>query len=148
MRLDRSGRAVEILLAEDNPGDARLTREALKHSRIPTNLTVAKDGEEALDILVRQRKEQKTPRPDLMLLDLNMPRLNGFEVLRQIRSNPDLETLPVVVLTSSDAERDVIKSYRLRANCYISKPGDLREFSAVINQIEEFWVCVAHVPSE
>lgn len=139
-------RAIEVLLAEDNPGDVRLTREALKGSRIAAHLNVVADGEEAMAFLRRQGKYAGAARPRLVLLDLNMPKKDGREVLEEMRKDPDLDCIPVVVLTSSEAEEDVVGSYKLHANCYVAKPTDVEPFTAVVKAIEGFWLRVAELP--
>ena len=127
-----TGRPIEILLVEDNPGDVRLTIEGLKESKVRNNLHVARDGVEAMVFLRREGAQGGAVRPDLILLDLNLPRMDGREVLLEIKSDPKLKTIPVVVLTTSNAEQDVLRSYELQANCYITKPVDLDQFIAVI----------------
>jgi two-component system, chemotaxis family, response regulator Rcp1 len=141
-----NGRPVEILLIEDNPGDVRLTREALKDAKVVNNLSVVGDGEAALEFLHRRGKHAGAPRPDLILLDLNLPRKDGREVLEEIKVDPELKVIPVVVLTTSKAEEDVIRSYRLHANCYIAKPVDFNRFMEVIRQLENFWLEVVRLP--
>jgi len=140
------GRIVEILLVEDNPGDVLLTREALRDGKIHTHLSVATDGEEALARLHGQGPYAGAVRPDLILLDLNLPRLSGREVLASIKADEQLRRIPVVVLTSSEAEQDILASYDLNANCYISKPVDLDQFIRVIQSIEDFWLTVVKLP--
>jgi chemotaxis family two-component system response regulator Rcp1 len=140
------GRPIEILLVEDNPGDARLAIEAFKDARTSNNLSVVGNGEVALEFLHRQPPHQNAPRPDLILLDLNLPRKSGRELLHDIKSDPDLHRIPVVVLTTSRAEEDVAKAYDLNANCYITKPVDLDEFLDVVQAIENFWLTVARLP--
>ena len=142
-----AGRPVEILLVEDNPGDVRLTREALKEGKIRNHLHVAADGVEALSFLRQEGPNEGAPRPDIILLDLNLPRKNGREVLEEIKEDPDLRQIPVVVLTTSEAEQDVMKAYTLHANCYISKPVDLDQFIRVIRSIEDFWLTVVKLPN-
>lgn len=137
---------IDILLAEDNPGDVRLTQEAFKEGRLQNNLYVVKDGMEALAFLRKEGQYQTVPTPDLMLLDLNMPRMDGREVLREVKSNPRLKHIPIIILTSSDAEADVLKSYELYANCYITKPVDLDKFLQVVRKIEDFWLSIVHLP--
>ncbi len=137
---------IEILLVEDNPGDVRLTREALKEGKVRNNMYVATDGEEALAFLRRQGRHAEVPRPDLIFLDLNLPKKSGREVLAEIKEDPDLKRIPVVVLTVSKAEQDVLKSYSLHANCYITKPVDLDQFIDVIKSIENFWLTVVMLP--
>jgi CheY-like chemotaxis protein len=140
------GRTIEILLVEDNPGDVLLTREALRDGKIHTHLSVAADGEEALARLRCQGAYADAVRPDLILLDLNLPRLSGREVLAVIKADEQLRRIPVVVLTSSEAEQDILASYDLNANCYISKPVDLEQFIRVIKSIEDFWLTVVKLP--
>jgi CheY-like chemotaxis protein len=135
-----SGVPIEILLVEDNPGDVRLTKEALKDAKVRNNLHVAMDGVEALAMLRRQGKYATVPRPDLILLDLNLPKKNGREVLEEIKREDGLRHIPVVILTTSQAERDVAESYRLHANAYVTKPVDLEQFLKVVGSIEEFWL--------
>ena len=131
---------IEILLIEDNPGDARLTREALRDARVRNNLHVALDGVEALAFLRRQGKYAAVPSPDLILLDLNLPKKDGREVLDEIKRDDHFRHIPVVILTTSQAERDIIESYRLRANAYVTKPVDLEQFLQVVQSIEHFWL--------
>jgi chemotaxis family two-component system response regulator Rcp1 len=140
------GRAIEILLVEDNPGDVRLTREGLNEGKVRNNLHVATDGVEALKFLRREAGYADAVRPDLILLDLNLPRKDGREVLSEIKADPDLKTIPVVVLTTSRAEQDVLHSYELQANCYITKPVDLEQFIMVVKSIEDFWLTVVTLP--
>lgn len=142
------GRPVEILLVEDNPGDVRLTRESLKDGKIHTRLNVVSDGEEALAFLYRRGPYATAPRPDLILLDLNLPRRSGREVLAEIKVDENLRRIPVVVLTSSEAEQDILASYDLNANCYITKPVDLEQFIRVVRSIEDFWLTVVKLPRE
>jgi len=137
---------VEILLVEDNPADVRLTREALNSDRLWNNLSVAKDGVEAMAYLRRQGRFAAAPRPDLILLDLNLPKKDGREVLAEIKADPNLMRIPVVVLTTSDAEEDILKTYGLHANCYITKPVDLRQFMKVLKSIEDFWLAIVKLP--
>ena len=140
------GRPIEILLVEDNPGDVRLTMEGLREGKVRNNLHVARDGVEALAFLRREAGFANAIRPDLILLDLNLPRKDGREVLSEIKSDPELKTIPVVVLTTSRAEQDVLHSYQLQANCYITKPVDLEQFIKVVNSIEEFWLTIVTLP--
>jgi chemotaxis family two-component system response regulator Rcp1 len=142
------GRPVEILLVEDNPGDVRLTREALKDAKVLNNLSVVGDGEAALDFLHRRGKYAAAPRPDLILLDLNLPRKDGREVLEEIKKDDSLMVIPVVVLTTSKAEEDVVRSYKLHANCYIPKPVDFNRFMEVVRQLENFWLAVVRLPQD
>ena len=143
---ERAARPVEILLVEDNPGDVRLTQEALKEGKVYNNLHWAKDGVEALDFLKRQGKHAKAPRPDIILLDLNLPKKDGREVLAVIKRDFELKQIPVVVLTTSEAEEDVLKSYELHANCYVTKPVDLEKFIHVVQSIDRFWLTVVTLP--
>ena len=140
-------RPIEILLVEDEPGDVRLTVEALRSARVHNRIHTVEDGVEALDFLHRRPPYADAPRPDLILLDLNLPRKDGREVLAEIKADPALRTIPVVVLTTSRARDDVLRSYDLHANCFISKPMDFNEFSAVVKSIEDFWLTVARLPS-
>jgi len=137
---------VEILLVEDNPGDVRLTMEAFKEGKIYHNLRVAGDGEEALAQLRREGAHAEHPLPDLILLDLNLPKKNGSEVLHAIKRDEALKRIPVVILTTSAAEQDVVKAYDLHANCYITKPVDLDQFITIIKSIESFWLTVVKLP--
>jgi two-component system, chemotaxis family, response regulator Rcp1 len=138
---------INILLVEDNPGDVRLTVEALKEGRVRNQLSVVSDGVEALAFLRNQGQYSDAPRPDLMLLDLNLPKKDGREVLAEIKADPALRRIPVVVLTTSEAEADVLKSYALHANCYITKPVDLEQFINVIGTIEDFWLTIVKLPA-
>jgi CheY-like chemotaxis protein len=140
------GRPVEILLVEDNTGDVRLTREALKEGKVRNNLSVAGNGEEALDFLRREGQFTNAPRPDMILLDLNLPRKDGREVLAEIKDDPNLKRIPVVILTTSQAEQDILKTYNLHANCYITKPVDLESFFEVVKTIEDFWLTIVKLP--
>jgi CheY-like chemotaxis protein len=137
---------IEILLVEDSPGDVRLTIEALKEAKIRNTLHVARDGVEALDFLNRRGAFPDAPRPDLILLDLNLPRKDGREVLAEIKDHDSLKRIPVVVLTTSRAEEDVLKAYDLHANCYITKPVDFRQFMEIVKSIEGFWLTVVKLP--
>jgi two-component system, chemotaxis family, response regulator Rcp1 len=139
---------VEILLVEDNPGDVRLTREALRDARILNHISVAEDGVAALAFLRRALagRDAAAPQPDLILLDLNLPRKSGLQVLAEIKGDPDLRRIPVAVLTSSRAERDILASYDLHANCYITKPVDLDRFISAVQAIEEFWFTIVKLP--
>ena len=140
------GKAVEILLIEDNPGDVRLTLEALHEGKVKNNLVVAPDGEAALAILRREGAQAEAPRPDLILLDLNLPKKDGREVLAEIKADEKLHCIPVVVLTTSKSEEDVLRSYQLNANCYITKPVDLEQFIRVVRAIEDFWLTMVVLP--
>ena len=133
---------VEILLVEDKPGDERLTREALKEGKVYHKLHWAKDGVEAMDFLYRRGKWRDAPRPDIILLDLNLPKKDGREVLQDIKSDETLKRIPVVVLTTSKAEEDVLRTYNLHANCYVTKPVDLEKFIVVVKSIDVFWLTV------
>ena len=139
---------IEVLLVEDNPGDVRLTREALRDGKVHNNLSVAPDGVEALAFLRRQGKYADAPRPDVILLDLNLPRKDGREVLEEIKADPSLARIPVVILTSSEAERDIAQAYALHANCYVTKPVDLDQFITVVKSIEDFWFTIVKLPPE
>mgnify|MGYP000616259167 FL=1 len=139
---------VEILLAEDNPGDVKLTRKALEKGRLANNLHVVNDGVETMQFLRGEGEYEGRPRPDLVLLDLNMPRKDGREVLQEIKGSDDLKRIPVVVLTSSGAEEDVIRSYELHANAYLTKPVDFSGFIDVVGKLEEFWLQVVKLPPE
>jgi CheY-like chemotaxis protein len=143
-----SGTPVVILLVEDNPGDVRLVREALREGKVRSGVHVAVDGLEALAFLRREGRFAKAPRPDLILLDLNLPRKDGREVLAEIKADPALKRIPVVVLTGSTAETDIVRSYDLNANCYVTKPMDLGQFMSVIGSIEDFWLEVVKRPPE
>jgi chemotaxis family two-component system response regulator Rcp1 len=143
---ERAGLPVEILLVEDNPGDVRLTQEALKEGKVYNNLHWAKDGVEALEFLQRRGKHANAPRPDIILLDLNLPKKDGREVLSVIKRDDELKQIPVVVLTTSKAEEDVLKSYELHANCYVTKPVDLEKFIHVVQSIDRFWLSVVTLP--
>jgi CheY-like chemotaxis protein len=134
------------LLVEDNPGDVRLTREALKEGKILNDLSVVGDGVEALAFLRREGRYAEAERPDLILLDLNLPKKDGREVLEEIKSDGDLKKIPVVVLTTSAAERDILNAYDLHANCYITKPVDLGQFIKVVQLIEDFWLMIVKLP--
>ena len=137
---------VEILLVEDNPGDVRLTQEAFKEGRIKNNLYVVGDGIEALKFLRNEGDYSDVPRPDLVLLDLNMPRKGGREVLEEMKADEALKSIPVVILTTSEAEQDILKSYNLQANCFITKPVDVMQFFRIVHYIEDFWFTVVKLP--
>jgi chemotaxis family two-component system response regulator Rcp1 len=141
-------RPIEILLVEDSPGDVRLTMEALRDAKVRNNLSVVNDGVEALRFLRRQGEHAGAPRPDLILLDLNLPKKDGREVLAEIKEDPSLRRIPVVILTTSKAEQDIIETYDLHANCYISKPVDLDQFITVVRSIEDFWLAIVKLPVE
>lgn len=137
---------VNILLVEDNPGDVRLTQEAFKEGNIPVNLSVVMDGVEAIRYLKKEAPYQHEPTPNLVLLDLNLPKRDGREVLEEIKMDPFLRHMPVVVLTTSNAEQDILRSYNLYVNCYINKPADFDKFFDIIKKIEEFWFKTALLP--
>ena len=139
-------RVIEILMVEDNLGDVRLTREALKGGKVLNQLHVVEDGVAALDFLYRRAPHQNAIRPDLILLDLNLPKMDGRQVLATIKSDDSLKLIPVVVLTTSQAEEDVLRAYRLSANCYVTKPVDLHQFNRIVQAIEQFWLTVVSLP--
>lgn len=141
-------RPIEILMVEDNPGDVRLAREAMKEAKLGNCLNVVNDGVEALAYVRREGRYADVPRPDLILLDLNLPRKDGREVLAELKSDPDLRKIPVVVLTTSHAHQDIERSYDLHANCYITKPVDFVQFMRVVQQIDAFWVHVVTLPGQ
>jgi CheY-like chemotaxis protein len=144
----KSGRLAEVLLVEDNPGDVRLIQEALKEGQGGSRLNVVKDGVEALAFLRQEGAFAGAARPDLILLDLNLPRKDGREVLAEIKSSPRLRSIPVVVLTTSEAKQDVLKSYHLHANCFITKPAHLDQYIRVVRAIEDFWLTIVRLPAE
>ena len=139
-------KVIEILLVEDNPGDVNLAREALEFGKVRNSLHVVGDGEAAMAFLRQQGKYAAVPRPDLVLLDLNVPKKDGREVLAEIKGDPDLRCIPVVILTTSKAEEDILKTYNLHANCYITKPIDLHQFIKVVQAIEDFWFTIVKLP--
>ncbi len=141
------GRPVEVLLVEDNVGDVRLTQEALREAKVHNNLSVVNDGVEAMAFLRREGKYSQAPKPDLVLLDLNMPRKDGRQVLAEVKADPELRRIPIVVLTTSKAEEDIIRSYELHANSYVTKPVDFEQFMKVVQSIEGFWLTVVKFPS-
>ncbi len=143
---NNNGKPIEILLVEDNPGDVRLTEEVLKENKLCNNLSVALDGEEALAFLRQQGKHSNAARPDLILLDLNLPKKDGREVLEEIKADKYFKRIPIVVLTTSAAEQDVFMSYERNANCYITKPVDLEKFINVVRAIEDFWLTIVKLP--
>ncbi|OBH85260.1 response regulator [Mycobacterium scrofulaceum] len=143
-----AGRAIDILLVEDDPGDELITREAFEHNKLNNRLHVAHDGEEGLDYLYRRGRFSDAPRPDLILLDLNLPKYDGRQLLEKVKSDPDLARIPVVVLTTSSAEEDILRSYKLHANAYVTKPVDLDQFMKAVRQIDEFFVQVVRLPSQ
>jgi CheY-like chemotaxis protein len=142
------GRLIHILLVEDNPADVRLTREALKEGKVRNNMTVVNDGVEALAILRREGKYADAARPDLILLDLNLPKKGGMEVLAEIKKDEDLRRIPAVILTTSQAEQDIVGSYDMHANAYVTKPVDLEQFITVVKTIEGFWLEIVRLPSD
>ena len=146
MTVSRLSEPIEILLIEDNLGDVRLTMEALKEGKVSNNLSVVKDGVEAIAFLRQEDKYADAPQPNLILLDLNLPRKDGREVLAEIKQDPDLKRIPVVILTTSQAEQDILKTYDLYANCYITKPVDLEQFITVVSSIETFWLSIVKLP--
>jgi two-component system, chemotaxis family, response regulator Rcp1 len=139
---------MEVLLVEDSPGDVRLTREALKDAKVHINLHIASDGVEAMAFLLREGKHANAPRPDLILLDLNLPKKDGREVLEEVKTSPTLKSIPVVILTTSASDADIQRSYLLHANCYITKPVDLDGFLTVVKSIDSFWLSVVKLPRE
>jgi two-component system, chemotaxis family, response regulator Rcp1 len=140
--------AIEVLLVEDSPGDVRLTQEAFKDAKVHINLHVASDGTEAMAFLRREGQHVNSPRPDLILLDLNLPKKDGREVLAEIKGSPTLKSIPVVILTTSSLDADILRSYMLHANCYISKPVDLSGFLDVVKSIDNFWLSVVKLPRQ
>jgi CheY-like chemotaxis protein len=139
-------KSINILLVEDNPGDVRLTIEVLKDNRIVNKLSLAGDGEEALKYLRKEKGYENVTKPDLILLDLNLPKIDGRQVLAEIKNDEKLKRIPVIVLTTSKSEEDILKMYNLHANCYITKPIDLKQFMKVIKTIEEFWLTIVKLP--
>ncbi len=146
MIADDSGIMIQILLVEDDPGDVLITREAFAENKVRNELSVVSDGESAMRFLRREGEFAAAPRPDLILLDLNLPRKAGHEVLEEVKSDADLQRIPVVVLTTSDAEEDVLRSYELHANAYVTKPVDFDRFLTVVRQIDDFFVTVVKLP--
>lgn len=147
MSAETEGKPIDILLVEDNPGDVRLAREAFRESKVRNALFVIEDGVEAMAFLRREGKYAQAPRPDLILLDLNLPRKDGREVLAEIKADSDLKRIPVVMLTISKAEEDILRAYNLHVNCYITKPIDLERFMEVVKSIEDFWLTIVRLPS-
>jgi len=141
------GRPIEILLVEDSPTDARLTIEALREGKVRNNVRLVEDGEAAMAVLRREGDEANAPRPDLILLDLNLPGMDGREVLQEIKDDHDLRRIPVVVMTTSRAEKDILEAYDLRANCYVTKPVDLGQFIGAVHKIQDFWLTVVRLPA-
>ncbi len=148
MNIVEHGRPIEILLVEDNLGDVRLTQEALKEGKVRNNLSVASNGEEALAFLRREGQFTGAPRPDVILLDLNLPGKDGREVLAEIKTDPNFRRIPVVILTTSQAEQDILKTYDLHANCYVTKPVDLDQFIEMVKSIEDFWLTIVKLPPD
>ena len=148
MNGDTAGQPINILLVEDNPGDVRLTVEALKEGKVRNRLHIANDGIEAMGFLRREGKYSDVPHPDLILLDLNLPKKDGHEVLAEIKADPILRRIPVVVLTGSKAGEDILKTYDLHANCYITKPVDWDQFITVVKSINDFWLAIVKLPPE
>ena len=146
--MNPKARPVEILLVEDDPGDVLITREALEHSKVSNHLSVVSNGEEALAFLHREPPFGDEPRPGLILLDLNLPRLNGREVLASVKADPDLRRIPVVILTTSSADEDIVRSYDLHANAYVTKPVDFDQFMSAVRQIDEFFVTIVTLPPD
>lgn len=146
MNMSKAGKPIEILMVEDNPGDARLVAEALKEGKVLNNMSVVEDGVEALAYLRREGRYKNALRPDLMLLDLNLPKKDGREVLAEVKSDENLKRIPVVILTTSEAEEDILKSYNLYANAYITKPVNLEQFIRIVKSIEGFWFTVVKLP--
>jgi CheY-like chemotaxis protein len=144
--METQSRTAEILLIEDNPGDVELIQEALQTGRVLNHISVATDGEEGMAFLNRRAGHESAPRPDLILLDLNLPKKNGFEVLEEIKAQPALRRVPVVILTSSQAERDILRGYDLRANCFVSKPVEVDEFLDVVRSTGQFWLSIVKLP--
>ena len=144
---DASSNPIVVLLVEDDPGDELMTREAFEENKVRNELHVARDGEDALDFVYQRNQHAGAPRPDLILLDLNLPKYDGREVLAQIKQDPELRSIPVVVLTTSRAEEDVLRSYRLHANAYVNKPVDFTRFIEVVRQIDNFFVSVVKLPN-
>lgn len=148
MAVAQSFGLIDILLVEDNPGDVRLTQEALKEAKVRNRLHVVEDGVAAMGFLHQEGEYQGMPKPDLILLDLNLPKKDGREVLEEIKQDPSLMRIPVVVLTTSQAEEDIVRSYDLHANCYVTKPVDLDQFINIVKSIEDFWLTIVKLPSE
>jgi len=147
MKQQDNSKVVDILLVEDNEGDARLAMEAMRDSKIRNNMHHISDGEEAIAFLRKEGKYSKVPRPDLILLDLNLPKKDGRQVLAEIKNDDELKRIPVVILTVSSAEEDILKTYNLHANCYITKPIDLSQFMKVVRSVEDFWLTIVKLPN-
>ena len=148
MHTPTTAKPIDILLVEDNPGDVRLTKEALKECKLRNNVHVAEDGVEAMNFLHGKGKHAEAIKPDLIFLDLNLPKKDGREVLAEIKEDSDLKRIPIVVLSTSEAETDILKSYDLHANCYIKKPVDLEQFMAVVKSVEDFWLAIVKLPQK
>lgn len=148
MSKEWKGTPVEILLVEDNPGDVRLTQEALKDAKVKNNLSVVVNGADALAFLKREGDYIQAPQPDLILLDLNLPVKSGMEVLKEIKADGAFRSIPVVILTTSEAEEDILKAYNLNANCYVTKPLDINQFVKVVKSIEDFWLTIVKLPGK
>jgi len=146
MNMEKMGRAVQMLLVEDNLGDIRLTKETLRDAKVMVNLHVVGDGVEAMAFLRKEGKHANAPRPDLVLLDLNLPKKDGREVLAEMKQDPDLRRIPVVILTISNGQEDILKSYNLHANAYVTKPLNLEQFAKIVKAIEDFWFTVVKLP--
>jgi chemotaxis family two-component system response regulator Rcp1 len=146
--IGEDGMPIQVLLVEDSPGDVRLTQEAFRDANRAIHLNVAADGVEAMSFLRRQGSYAHAPRPDLILLDLNLPKMDGREVLVQIKEDEDLKTIPTVILTTSEAESDIVKSYQLQANCYLTKPVQLDAFEALVKSINDYWLTTARLPQQ
>jgi chemotaxis family two-component system response regulator Rcp1 len=142
----KHGKSIDVLLVEDNPGDVRLTKEALKEGKVQINLSIVTNGLEAMAFLRKEGEYKNAPKPDLILLDLNLPIKDGREVLEEIKNDDDLKYIPVVVLTTSEAEQDIFRTYELHVNCYITKPVDYEQFITVVRSIEEFWFTIVKLP--
>ncbi len=146
--IGRGGMPIEVLLVEDSPGDVRLTQEAFRNANPTVHLHVATDGSEAMIFLRHQGAHSNAPRPDLILLDLNLPKMDGREVLAHIKQDGDLKTIPTIILTTSDDEVDIVKSYKLQANCYLNKPVQLDQFDSLVKSINDFWLRDAKLPKQ
>ena len=140
--------SINVLLVEDSPGDVRLTQETLRNSKLPINLHVATDGVEAMSFLRQEGGSGKSPRPDFILLDLNLPRMSGREVLAEVKGDDNLKSIPTIILTTSDAEADIFRSYQLQANCYLTKPVMFEEFETLVKSIDDFWLTKVKLPGK
>ena len=143
-----AGEPIRILLVEDNPGDARLTMEALRDAKVRNSVAVVEDGEEAMAYLRRQGRHAEALRPDIILLDLNLPKKDGREVLAEVKADPDLKRIPIVIMTTSTAEEDILRSYNLHANCYVTKPVDFDQFIKVVRALDDFWLSIVKLPPQ